>query len=293
MNVRRLVVAWIIVVVSVGLGSGQPAWSSGIPTIDVAAIAQELTSYITQLQEFQQPFCKQVSGSRNWRKCCSTMNRRLREYRSYLNQIRGLQRLISEQDWRRLLRIVVESPFGQGIIAEIPLLSPDDPDYKEKVREKLKEYGYYPDAPETVAEDLADVGISGESAVPLQVYNEDLEKSFSRYQDQLNMASANNEDSKKRTEVINELGESVMELGDESDLATLQMMATQDNFEMHQNEALIRAVTQIGLNYESPSNARMQEKAKMIKAEIERLKRVRARGGAKLSGITSFAGPGF
>ena len=292
MNVRQLVVAWIIVF-SVGLGSGQPAWSSGIPTIDVAAIAQELTSYITQLQEFQQAILQTGIGESQLAQMLLDYEQTLREYRSYLNQIRGLQRLIDQEDWRRLLRIVVESPFGQGIIAEIPLLSPDDPDYTEKVREQMQEYGTYPDAPETVSKNLADVGISGENALPLEAYSQDMEKSFARYKDQLNMASANNKASEERIEKIDVLGDRIRNLGDESDLATLQMMATQDNFGMHQNEALIRAITQNGLNYESPTHAQMQRKAQMIKNEIERLKRVRARGGAKLSGITSFAGPGF
>ena len=281
------------VVLCLWMGSIPSVFSSGIPTVDVVSISQQLTSYVTQLGEFQQLILSVGLEESQLAQMLLDYEQKLREYRSYLNQLRSVQNFISDPDWARLVKIVVKTPYGQGIIGKIPFLKPDDPDYKEQVRERFQEYGFYPEATEEVLNDLHDVGISGDDAKPFEAYNDELEQNLARYEEQLNMASVNQRDIEERTELINEYGDKIRNLGDESDLATMQMGLTQDNFASHQREALIRAMTQNGLNYESPTNVQMQRKAKMIREEVERLKRVRGRGGAKMSGITSFAGPGF
>ncbi len=287
---------WLLAVVlswCVWMGPVPVAKSSGIPTVDVVSIAQQLTSYVTQLQEFQQMIVSVGLEQSQLAQMLIDYEQKLREYRSYLNQVRSVQRFISDPDWARLVKIIVKTPYGQGIIGKVPFLKPDAPDYKEQIRDKLQEYGIFPAPTDEVLTDLDGVGISGDEAKPFEAYNDELEQQFSRYEEQLNMTSVNQRDIKERTKKINEYAADIRSLGDESDLATAQMGLTQDNFASHQREAAIRATTQNGLNYESPTTAQMQRKAKMIKEEIERLKRVRARGGVKMGGKTSFARDGF
>ncbi len=267
--------------------------ASGIPTVDVAAIAQQLTSYTTQLLEFQEALAQTGLGQSQLAQMLIDYEQTLREYRSYLNQIRGLQRIIDQADWKKILKIIVESPYGQDILAEIPLLKPDDPDYKEQVRDRMAEYGTYPKRTDEVIEDVTDLGVSEDEAAPFVEYNQQLNKRFGQSVQQFNMTSVNNKGIEERTEKLNNYGDRILSLGDESDLATLQLMVSQQNLLGHQMEANTLAVNQLLLNYESPSNAHMQQKAKMLDDEIERLKRVHERGTIQPAGTSSFAKSGF
>ena len=292
MTVRKPFVVMLIIG-CVWVTSTLSTLASGIPTVDVAAIAQQLTSYTTQLLEFQEALAQTGLGQSQLAQMLIDYEQTLREYKSYLNQIRGLQRIIDQADWKKILKIIVESPYGQEILAEIPLLKPDDPDYKEQVRDRMGEYGTYPKRTDEVIEDVTDLGVTGDEATPFVEYNQRLEKQFSKFAQQNNMVSVNRKHMAERTDKLNEYALEITELGDESDLATLQFMASQQNLFGHQMEANTLAVNQLLLNYESPSNAHMQQKAKMLDDEIDRLKRVHERGTIQPAGKSSFAKPGF
>ena len=92
----------------------------------------------------------------------------------------------------------------------------------------------------------------------------------------MNIVSGNQVAIEEREEKLNKYMDKVLSLGDESDLATLQMIASQQNLAGYQQEATIRTLNQMMLTYESPSTALANRRAGMVDQEIERLKKVHA-----------------
>ena len=125
-------------------------------------------------------------------------------------------------------------------------------------------------------EGYTDLGVDAGDLAHIEAYNDGLNQNFSKYAQQMNMVSRNEKAIKDRRGRIEEMGSKVRSLGDESDLATLQMMATQQNFGAQQREASMELFNQWMLTYESPSAALANRRADMVDQEIERLKKAHA-----------------
>lgn len=266
-----------VVVFSVGISVGMvptPARASGIPTVDVAQIAQSLTSYIQDLTFYQETLIQTGLENSQLASLLAQYAQTLQEYKHYLHQIQSLQAFISEPDWRVLMKIVVKSPYGQKALAQIPLLKPDDPGYEKDVRNVAGEYGPVPEETADVVNAYTALGVKPGDLKHIEAYNDGLNQNFAKYTQQMNMVSGNDKAIEERRETIEEMGKKVRNLGDESDLATLQMMATQQNFGAQQREASMELFNQWMLTYESPSTALANRRAGMVDQEIERLKKV-------------------
>lgn len=289
---RVLIVVVLSVVVGVGMVPSV-AKASGIPTVDVAQIVQGLTSYINDLQGFQELIIQTGLEESQLASLLQQYAQTLLEYKSYLNQLRSLQEFISTPDWAALVKIVVESPYGKEILGQIPLLKPDDPGYKDEVRQRAGEYGPVPQETAVVLEGYEALGVDAGDLTHMEDYNDGLNQNFAKYTQQMNIVSRNDAAIKGREEKLNEYGDNLRNLGDESDLATLQMIASQQNLAGHQQEATIRALNQMMLTYESPSTALANRRSEMVDQEIERLKKVHANSTNFTLGDDRWGGGGW
>ncbi|MDR4483980.1 MAG: type IV secretion system protein [Nitrospirales bacterium] len=268
-----------VMVLSVGVGVATvpaPAKASGIPTVDIAQIVQSLTSYITDLQGFSELIIQTGLEESQLASLLQQYTQTLREYKSYLNQLRSLQEFISAPDWAALIKIVVQSPYGKEVLGQIPLLDPEGPDYNKEVRQRAGEYGPVPQETESVVEGYTDLGVDAGDLAHIEAYNDGLNQNFSKYAQQMNIVTRNQKAIEEREEKVNEYMDNILNLGDESDLATLQLMASQQNLAGHQREAILRTLNQMQLTYESPSTALANRRAGFVDQEIERLKKVHA-----------------
>ena len=266
-----------VMVLSVGVGVGtvpDPAKASGIPTVDIAQIVQSLTSYITDLQGFSELIIQTGLEESQLASLLQQYTQTLREYKSYLNQLRSLQEFISAPDWAALLKIIVGSPYGQEILAEIPLLNPEGADYKNEVRKRLGEYGSVPQETAEVVKGYTDLGVEAGDLAHIEAYNDGLNKSYAKYAQQMSIVSNNEGGITEREKKFDILANELVGLGEESDLATAQLGVSHQNVAGHQREAIIRTLNQTLLLYESPSTALANRRAGFVDQEIERLKKV-------------------
>jgi hypothetical protein len=289
---RVLCVVVVSVVVSV-VTVPDTVRASGIPTVDIAQIVQGLTSYINDLSGFQELIIQTGLEESQLAALLQQYAQTLTEYKSYLNQLRSLQEFISAPDWAALMKIVVQSPYGKEILGQIPLLKPDNPGYKDEVRQRAGEYGPVPQETADVVGEYEALGVGAGDLTHIEDYNDGLNKNFAKYTEQMNIVSRNEAAIEGREEKLNEYGDNIRGLGDESDLATLQMMASQQNLAGHQQEATIRALNQMMLTYESPSTALANRRADMVDQEIERLKKVHANSTNFTLGADRWSGGGW
>ncbi len=277
-SMRRIwcvVVMVMVMVFGVGVVS-ERAQATGIPTVDIAAIVQSLTSYITDLQQFAELISQTGIETQQLASALQQYEQTLREYQHYVNQIRSLQSIISAEDWRGLMTIIVGSPYGEELLGKIPELSMTDPEYKDKVRETLQEYGPVPQKTEDVITDYEVLGVNASDLAHIEAYNNALNKEFDQQIAQLNMTSRNNGGILAREGKWEKASEHILSLGEESDLATAQLGLSQDVLAGWQREAAMRQQNQMLLIYESPSTALANRRAGMVEEELERLKKVHA-----------------
>ena len=272
---RVLCVVVFMMGVSVGMGPTM-ARATGIPTVDVAAIVQGLTSYIQDLTFYQEALIQTGLENSQLASLLAQYAQKLQEYKQYLHQVQSLQAFISAPDWAALMKIVVKSPYGQQALAKIPLLKPTDPGYDKDVRKVAGEYGPVPEETADVVGHYTALGVKPGDLKHIEDYNDGLNQSFAKYVQQMNIVSGNEAAIKEREGKLNRYGADIRSLGDESDLATLQMIASQQNLAGHQQEATMRTLNQLILTYESPSTALANRRAGMVDQEIERLKKVHA-----------------
>ena len=82
------------------------AHGAGIPTVDASVIARQIIAYQQQLRDFETQLQQVNLNSEQ----LTTLNRQfsqtLKQYDDYLQQVRGLQRVISRKDWNGLFQVL-------------------------------------------------------------------------------------------------------------------------------------------------------------------------------------------
>lgn len=80
-----------------------PAQSSGIPTVDIAALVQKLLDYAQKLKDFaEQLYQSQVIANEYIQKL-KQMEQTYREYEHTLEQIKGLKEYVDNKEWKKIL----------------------------------------------------------------------------------------------------------------------------------------------------------------------------------------------
>ena len=92
------------------------AHGAGIPTVDAGVIARQIIAYQQQLRDFETQLQQVNLNSEQ----LTTLNRQfgqtLKQYDDYLQQVRGLQRVISRKDWNGLFQVLKESIRHQPLL---------------------------------------------------------------------------------------------------------------------------------------------------------------------------------
>jgi hypothetical protein len=194
---------------------------------------------------------------------------KLTRFRHYLNQLQSVRHMISQKDWLRILQ-TIKYYYGKSKRAVIVQADPENSSYEEDMNTVLMQYGHVPRDPVAVEAEARQLGIWTEE------YGRQVRADWERYEqfkDRLRVISAKDKESKERvTFVLPEHAETLNNLGDDSDLATLQAMAAQNQTMMNQMESLIQIQKEILLNLEWEQARRAAQSAEWREKEMERLR---------------------
>lgn len=236
--------------------------------IDAANLIDNILAYIQRIDDQEEQINQSSAMDAEYMQTIEDYKQTLREYDHYLHQLEGIAQYISEEDWDRLLE-VLDGYYGRSTLSSIPPMDPNDPTYEDNLDNVLSNYGYVPRDPAEVQADVGPMGLwtpQYEREVTEDYNNFDLMK------DKMRMVSENVKKSEARKVSIEDYAERVKNLGDESDLATLQLIAMQNVTLMKQQEDLVQILNQQLMNQEMAKAERAAKKARARDAEIERLK---------------------
>ena len=245
-----------------------PNVCAGMAVFDASNLTQNLRQYIQRLNDYSEQIDQSGLIDAQYMQMVEDYKQTLREYIHYLNQLEGIAQYISDEDWDRLLE-VLDGYYGRSTLSSIPPMDPDDPAYEDNLDNVLGYYGYVPRDPVEVQADVGPMGLWTPQ------YEQEVEEDYNNFElmkDKMRMVSENVKRSNKRKESIKDHAETVKNLGDESDLATLQEIARQNVTLMKQQEDLVQIMNQQLMNEEMAKAERAAKKAKARDAEIKRLK---------------------
>ncbi|MBL0319165.1 MAG: hypothetical protein IPP74_07740 [Alphaproteobacteria bacterium] len=224
------------------LSLSQTCHANGFPVVDVASIAQLVTEY----------------------------NQMMTEYAQYLNQVTGLMDKFPNQDWSGLSSQST-AYYGSGSLSSVASTPVSGSGYQQNLEKALQGYGAYVPPSHQVNQSWQDVGMTLGNNHPLSVQNELNEQNASRQRDIYQQVSTNQEQSEKRRDIITKHQQMLKKLGSESDLATMQFMASQNQVIMDQLESLNSELNQMMLTQESSHAMQAEQSSHAIQQEISRL----------------------
>jgi uncharacterized phage infection (PIP) family protein YhgE len=261
-SILSLVVACLLLVPAA-------AQSSGIPVYDASNMINQVKDYLQQIKNYQEALNQGTTLTSQYLQMIRDYQQVLRQYQHYLNQIQSVRHMISDQDWLRLMR-TINYYTGKCKRAVILESDPYSSTYEDDMNTVLSQYGHVPRHPSEVEADARSLGIWSDQ------YEREVREDWERYElmkDRLRMVSNNRRESETRlNEVLPKHSQVLDSLGDESDLATMQAMAAQNQTMMNQMESLIQIQNQMLLNMESEQARRAAVSAKWRETEMNRLK---------------------
>ena len=87
------------------------AHGAGIPTVDAGVIARQIIAYQQQLRDFEAQLQQVDLNSEQLAALNRQFSQTLKHYGDYLQQVRGLQRVISRKDWNGLFQ-ALKNQYG-------------------------------------------------------------------------------------------------------------------------------------------------------------------------------------
>jgi conjugal transfer/entry exclusion protein len=236
--------------------------------VDPANLIDNILAFVQRLDDYSEQIDQSDLIDAQYMQMVEDYRQTLIEYDHYLHQLEGIAQYISDEDWDRLLE-VLDGYYGRSTLSSIPPMDPDDPGYEDNLDNVLGYYGYVPRDPVEVQADVGPMGLWTPQ------YEREVEEDYNNFdlmKDKMRMVSENVKKSEARKVSIEDYAERVKNLGDESDLATLQLIAMQNVTLMKQQEDLVQVLNQQLMNQEMAKAERAAKKAKARDAEIERLK---------------------
>jgi hypothetical protein len=176
--------------------------------------------------------------------------------------------MIADQDWLRLMKTIdyYTSKCKIWVLVES---DPSSSTYKDDMNTVLSQYGHVPRDPSEVEAEAKSLGTWSEQ------YSNEVRRDWERYElhkERLRMVSNNREKDKIFEQKINEHVNIFNNLGDESDLATMQELASQNITIMDQLRQINQTQNQILLNMQLEQAQRAATSSKWREAELQRLK---------------------
>lgn len=288
--IKKTIVCILLIAVSVfyggsativgtdGMSGPKSAHAGGIPTIDIAGLMQKLISYLTQLMEYSEAMGTASSNAQQYAQMIRDYQQKLREYQHYLAQLQSIRHMMSNQDWLLLMR-TIRNYYGRSKRSVIMTMDVNSGSYEQDVDTVLKNYGYVPRDPTQVQNDASSLNIWTDQ------YRKEVEQDheqFNLYKDRLRLVSSNAARSRERQQDdIRALSDSLDNLGDESDLQTLQLIAAENLTMIKQKEQELDMLNQ-QLLFQQNQEAQMA--AKRAKARNDELQRLRNRQNVQTPG---------
>ncbi|MCU8961135.1 hypothetical protein ACO0J9_13050 [Pseudomonas aeruginosa] len=209
-----------------------PVTASGFPTVDIAAIAQSVTDYINQLQQYAEQMTQTVLNESQLAEAIKLYEQTMVEYDHMLRQMEGLKSRISNRQWQQIY-----AKYG-SVINTYPGMKPDfDSARWMKINRELETLFPRAQRLSDIEDDLASIAYDSNS---LQHITETARQSYAREQLAVGQ-SMFVQDMDDELEVqmgrYGEVSSKRASLGAEDHLATLQVMA-------EQNELVIEALQQ-------------------------------------------------
>lgn len=269
-RVRTLTLALLVMLGSVS--PMRPANAIDI-VIDPAHIAQTVMNYTQDLRNYAVNLREEVILGNQYVQMLNEYNQMLLEYQSYLNELAGIAHYFDDATWARIFSQGVQF-YGFTDFARIPGLNPFSASFYEELDRLLNGSGHY--TPRDPADVIADARAVGMDEATIERLARAHSQGYDLYRDQMATVAMNAEEIKSRKKVIAAFGDDLRNLGDESTLATMQFMASQNQLAFDQIEATNETLNQLLAQQQMERAERLAKKAERLDREIERLERLQS-----------------
>lgn len=195
--------------------------SAGIPTVDAGVIAQQIRSYQQQLRDFETQLRQAGINTEQLITLNKQFSQALREYNDYLQQVRGLHRVISRQDWEGLFQ-VLKYQYGVSAYSRIPGMNAGGTTGRQQIDAQVSAMYTVPAEAGEVRRQIEAIGAD---PGPWLIDAERRQARYAAYRDQLEIVKDNNRELRERHRNVKKT-RNHFEITDKSDLNALQTMVT-------------------------------------------------------------------
>ena len=244
-------------------------YGAGIPTVDAGVIARQILAYQQQLRDFEIQL--QQAGLNNEQ--LSALNRQfsqtLRQYDDYLQQVRGLQRVISRKDWNGLFQ-ALRNQYGISPYSRIAKIGRTGNAARDAIDAEVDKLYRVPGRADQVRRRFAGAGID---PAPWEAQAQRHRARYEAYRDQLELAGDGNRELMERYRNVGITKEN-FDLGDKSDLNALQTAVTANFHIIDELQALNKIQNQRLLHTNHNYMHALSVAEAQRRAEAARLERV-------------------
>lgn len=227
-RLKKLCAAIVIAVTAMG-----PAYApaSGFPVVDIASVAQAVADYSNQLLQYTEQMQQTILEQSQLAQLISTYEQTMTSYHHMLSQMQGLQRLISKRDYMAIMKRF------SNVIDMYPGNAPDfkSKEWIAKGKDLSRMYNRVSDA-----RDLEDAI----RAIPFDAKSQELQEAASQQANTMDQMAVGqslfsegmNDELLTNVERAGEVATKRRSLGPEDHLATLQLMAEQNELTIESDQ---------------------------------------------------------
>lgn len=227
-RLKKLCAAIVIAVTAMG-----PAYApaSGFPVVDIASVAQAVADYSNQLLQYTEQMQQTILEQSQLAQLISTYEQTMTSYYHMLSQMQGLQRLISKRDYMAIMK-----KFS-NVIDMYPGNAPDfkSKEWIAKGKDLSRMYSRVSDA-----RDLEDAI----RAIPFDAKSQELQETAAQQANTMDQMAVGqslfsegmNDELLTNVERAGEVATKRRSLGPEDHLATLQLMAEQNELTIESDQ---------------------------------------------------------
>lgn len=227
-RLKKLCAAIVIAVTAMG-----PAYApaSGFPVVDIASVAQAVADYSNQLLQYTEQMQQTILEQSQLAQLISTYEQTMTSYYHMLSQMQGLQRLISKRDYMAIMK-----KFS-NVIDMYPGNAPDfkSKEWIAKGKDLSRMYNRVSDA-----RDLEDAI----RAIPFDAKSQEIQETAAQQANTMDQMAVGqslfsegmNDELLTNVERAGEVATKRRSLGPEDHLATLQLMAEQNELTIESDQ---------------------------------------------------------
>lgn len=254
------------------------AHARGIPTVDAGVIARQIIAYQQQLRDFETQLQQVNLNSEQLATLNKQFSQTLRQYDDYLQQVRGLQRVISRKDWNGLFQ-ELRNQYGISPYSRIAKIGESGTAGRSAIDAEVDKLYRVPAQADQVRRRFAATGVDPEPWVTQAQHHR---ARYEAYRDQLELAGEGNRELMERYRKVG-ITKQNFDLGDKSDLNALHTAVTTHFHIIDELQALNKIQNQrlLHSNHEYMHALSMAQAQR--RAEAERLERAVNRTAAPRS----------